>query len=216
MKKINQYFFSDEKRVFDLIFCIIVLLVISPLIVFFVPTYLFFNGFPFLFKQKRVGKNKKVFTIYKIRTMKVGSEKQQSKLRSDSIAPKPMFKVKNDPRFITFGKTLSKFGLDEIPQIINIIKGEMSLVGPRPLPVYEAKKLPRTWDFRYEVKPGILSYWALSPSRYDSLTKWRELEIKTIEIDSVKKDAFLIIIAIYQLFIERISRAISDYKDTSE
>jgi lipopolysaccharide/colanic/teichoic acid biosynthesis glycosyltransferase len=158
-----------------------------------------------IFKQKRLGKNKKVFTIYKIRTMKKGSEKLRNKLGKINEAPSPMFKAKNDPRFLPIGKVLSKFGLDELPQLVNIIRGEMSLIGPRPLPVDEAEKLDETWNFRYTVKPGILSFWALSASRYDSLNAWKQLEKETLEIQNISTEIKLLFIAINQIIIRQLT-----------
>lgn len=140
--------------------------------------------------------------------MKLGSEKNRKRLEKNSTAPYPMFKIINDPRFIFIGKFLSKFGIDELPQLFNILKGDMSLVGPRPLPINETKKLPKSWDFRYQVKPGILSYWAISPHRNESLSMWRKLEVETLKIDSVKTDVFLVLTSINQIVFKRIFRAI--------
>jgi len=161
-------------------------------------------GYPIIFKQERFGKNKKIFTIYKIRTMKIGSEAKQKSLSKANIAPIPMFKVEDDPRFISLGKIISKLGIDELPQLLNILKGEMSFVGPRPLPVYEAVKLSSSWNFRYEARPGLISFWALSPKRYESLSKWKELEKNTLRINSVKEEVALVFKAIDQIIIKRI------------
>ena len=203
---VHPYYFSVKKRMLDISLSLISIVLLAP---FFVITYLFFIvfvGHPFIFKQKRMGKSKDAFILYKIRTMKIGSEKQQNKFRNLSIAPYPMFKIEDDPRFITFGKILSKFGLDELPQIFNILKGEMSFVGPRPLPINEARKLSSSWDFRYNVRPGILSKWALSPDRYESLTSWKKLEGETLESGSLKEDVLLIMRAINQIIIKQLSR----------
>lgn len=111
-----------------------------------------------------------------------------------------MFKIAHDPRHTRFGYLLSRSGLDELPQLINILKGEMSFIGPRPLPLYEAKKLPKSWDFRYSVKPGIVSEWAISPQRYQSLRTWKKLEEKTLQKGSLKEDLLLLFKTIQYLF----------------
>jgi len=197
--KIHNYYYSKKKRLLDIFLAIIGLIVLIPTFIISYPILLLAIGSPIIFKQKRMGKDKKSFIIYKLRTMKIGSERKQKKLRKLSIAPYPMFKIKNDPRFNLIGKNLSQFGIDELPQIINILKGKMSFIGPRPLPVNEANKLPSSWNFRYNVRPGILSKWALSSKRYISLADWTKLEKKTLEQGSVIGDLKLIIDAICKL-----------------
>ncbi|MCB9813388.1 MAG: sugar transferase [Pseudomonadales bacterium] len=200
----NNYFNSTKKRLFDIFLSIILLVLIFPLVIVLLPFLYLKIGYPIIFKQERFGKNKKIFTIYKIRTMKIGSEAKQKSLSKANIAPIPMFKVEDDPRFISLGKIISKLGIDELPQLLNILKGEMSFVGPRPLPVYEAVKLSSSWNFRYEARPGLISFWALSPKRYESLSKWKELEKNTLRINSVKEEVALVFKAIDQIIIKRI------------
>lgn len=199
---VHPYYFSFQKRIFDIFLSLLGLTILIPFFIAIYPFFIILLDRPFFFKQKRMGKNKKHFILYKIRTMKIGSEKEQEKLRSASCAPYPMFKVNNDPRFISIGKLLSNFGVDELPQLLNILKNEMSFVGPRPLPINEANLLPTSWDFRYNVRPGILSKWALSPNRYTSLTSWKKLEQETLENGSIKNDIQLIIKAITQIFFK--------------
>lgn len=155
-------------------------LVSLPLMTIISIVIFFTSGSPVFYLQKRSGLNKKPFTIYKFRTMEVNASAKQSKLQHLNQAPKPMFKIHNDPRFVWGGMWLSNTGLDELPQLLNIIKGEMSLVGPRPLPTAEANKLPKEWSFRFLVKPGLFSYWTLDDRRHNSLESWQELEMKTI------------------------------------
>ncbi|NCS86570.1 MAG: hypothetical protein COZ34_00505 [Candidatus Pacebacteria bacterium CG_4_10_14_3_um_filter_34_15] len=199
---VNPYYFSVQKRLFDIFFALLGLIILVPIFILAYPLFTFFLGRPFFFKQKRMGKNKKHFVLYKIRTMKIGSENQQDELRNVSSAPYPMFKVKNDPRFISIGKLFSNFGVDELPQLLNILKNDMSFVGPRPLPINEAIQLPSSWDFRYAVRPGILSKWALAPNRYDSLKTWKKLEKETLKSGSLTKDIKLIIKAIAQIIFK--------------
>lgn len=162
------------------------------------------TGSPVLFWQERMGHKKKPFQMLKFRTMHPDAEKQKKKLEKHNEAPWPMFKMKHDPRFTRVGRYLSHLGLDELPQFFQILTGKMSFVGPRPLPLSEAMKLPKNWDFRYQVKPGILSEWALAPDRYKSLNRWRELELATLKNGSLKTDLQLILRSIF--FMLRIDR----------
>lgn len=196
-----QYQNSLKKRLFDFTLALILLLLFFPLFLLAYPFLKMNLGTPVIFRQKRMGKNKNSFTMFKLKTMRDDAEKLKKSLYKNNEAPFPMFKIKNDPRFIGIGKTLSNLGLDEIPQIVNILKGEMSFIGPRPLPLNEAQKLDDTWNFRYSVRPGILSYWAISPERHQSLEKWKRLEYKTIQINSLVKEIKLIVQTIFQMFL---------------
>lgn len=178
---VQPYYYSPKKRIFDLLISTWLLIFLLPL--FLVISLLIFltAGWPIFFTQKRLGKDNKPFFIFKFRVMYVGAEKNQFRYRQHNQAPEPMYKFWEDPRYVGLGKWLAKTGLDELPQLINIIKGEMSLVGPRPLPVAEAKKLGQTWNFRFQVKPGIFSEWSHSPQRHHSLNIWKKLEKDTLK-----------------------------------
>ncbi len=139
-----------------------------------------------------MGYGKKPFSLLKFRTMINGAEQKKAALLKKNEAPSPMFKLTNDPRYTKIGKFLSKSGLDELPQLLNVLRGDMSLVGPRPLPLNEARKLPKHWDFRYQVKPGITSEWAINNSRYNSLSSWKELELYTCREGKLQYDLQLI------------------------
>ena len=160
------------------------LLAFTLLIIFF-PLFLILyllvrltSSGPFLFKQKRAGKDKKPFIIYKIRTMTVNAEKLKNKVKNE--AEGPVFKNFNDPRFTKIGRTISRLGLDELPQLVNIVKGEMSFVGPRPLPLDEAEKISQEYQKRFAVKPGIFSSWVAAGCFHNDFKKWMMLDIKDI------------------------------------
>jgi len=194
--EISKYNNSIIQRLFDISISIILILFLWPfLVALFIFLKIIYHD-SVIFTQKRLGKDKKAFTIFKIRTMKKGSAKVQHKLYLLNQAPPPMFKINNDPRFTKVGRFLSRNGLDELPQLINILIGNMSLIGPRPLPVNEANKLNSSWDFRYKVKPGIISKWALSPSRYKSLENWKKLELSELKDASLKNDIRLLCLSI--------------------
>jgi lipopolysaccharide/colanic/teichoic acid biosynthesis glycosyltransferase len=169
------------KNNFRNLFVLFVFTGVSPILLTLAIFIFYSIGTPVLFKQKRMGQNKKPFTMYKFRTMYVGAHRHQKRHQKLNQAPGPMFKIFDDPRFVGIGKFLSRTGLDELPQLLNVLKGEMNVVGPRPLPVSEANKLDKSWDFRYQVKPGIFSEWTASPLRHKSLSLWKELDRLTVQ-----------------------------------
>ena len=119
----------------------------------------FIDGSPVLYRQRRVGLGGKPFTMLKFRTMKPGAERMKRYYQSRNQARGPVFKMYDDPRFTRTGKLLSHVGLDELPQLMNVIRGEMAIFGPRPLPIAEAKKLKPWMRERHAIKPGIISPW---------------------------------------------------------
>lgn len=180
-RNLHPYYLSSQKRAFDVALSAILLLLLSPFLLLISLAVYVTVGRPVLFRQQRTGFMKRSFTMFKFRTMKPGAEIQRQKYEHMNQAPYPMFKIFEDPRFVGVGKWLSQSGFDELPQLLNIFRGEMSFIGPRPLPVNEAKQLGADWDFRYAVKPGIFSYWTLSKNRHKSLTIWKKLEQQTLK-----------------------------------
>ncbi len=165
----------------------------SPVMLLSITLVFIMSGTPIFYLQKRAGKNKKPFKIIKFRTMYPGAENDQKLYKYLNQAPEPMFKIKNDPRFTKVGKWLSKTGLDELPQLFNVIRGEMSLVGPRPLPIREADQLTKDWDFRFLVNPGIFSQWTLDDSRHESLEIWKVLENETLLFSRKISNDFILV-----------------------
>lgn len=141
-----------------------------------------------IFGQKRLGRNKKIFIMYKFRTMVKNAESLKKKYLKLNEASGPVFKIKNDPRYTRFGKILSQTALDELPQLINVLKGEMALVGPRPLPVDEANKVPAKYQKRFSVLPGLTSTWVLKGQHRLSFKQWMELDLKYIKNRSAMLD----------------------------
>ena len=191
--EIHPYYLSFQKRIFDLVISLILLIILLPLFLLISLLVLITSGWPVFYHQKRLGENKIVFRIFKFRTMYVGAEKNQWRYRQQNQAPDPMYKNWADPRFVGIGKWLSRTGLDELPQLINILTGQMSFVGPRPLPVYEAEKLKRDWNFRYQVKPGVFSQWSVNAKRHNSLKEWKKLEKETLEFGGIKYEVNIIL-----------------------
>lgn len=177
---IHPYYSSQEKAIFDRLLAVVAILLSLPILLAVSLTVLVTIGQPVFYIQNRQGLNKKSFKMYKFRTMRLGAHKEQSALQKLNQAPGPMFKIFDDPRFIGAGKWLSKSGLDELPQLFNVLAGDMSFVGPRPLPVAEAQKLGKDWDFRHLVKPGVFSEWTIAENRHRSLNDWQKLDLLTL------------------------------------
>lgn len=147
---------------------------------------------PFLFTQRRAGKEKKPFIIYKIRTMVEGAEGLKSKVKNLNEADGPVFKIRKDPRFTRSGIFLSHCALDELPQLINIMKGEMSFIGPRPLPVAEARRVPKKYDMRFNVLPGMTSTWIANGAHALSFKQWMELDVDYAKHHSLKINLWIV------------------------
>ena len=178
--QIAPHYFSWQKRLFDVFFAGSGAILLLPLLTGIAVLIWILHGPPIFFVQERLGRNKQSFWMMKFRTMRSDADVMKKKLMKQNEAPWPMFKMKNDPRFTTLGQVLSRTGFDELPQLWHILTGEMSLIGPRPLPVEEANKLDKSWNFRYLVRPGILSEWAIHPNRHKSLKEWQLLERETL------------------------------------
>jgi lipopolysaccharide/colanic/teichoic acid biosynthesis glycosyltransferase len=179
--RVHPYHLSWQKRVTDIFLSTILSIVLSPLMVSIAFIIYATSGWPVIFTQLRTGQHKKPFTLYKFRTMYRNAHKHQKKYAQLNQVPAPMFKITSDPRFVGIGKWLSRTGLDELPQLFNILKGEMSFVGPRPLPISEATQLDSSWDFRYLVRPGIFSAWSVKMKSHTSLNNWKALEKSTVK-----------------------------------
>ena len=167
----------------------------SIIFIIFIPIYLFVGMLikissrgPVFFEQKRMTKDCRIFYMYKFRTMYVDAEKRLKDLMKYNEADGPLFKMKNDPRITRVGRFLRKFSIDELPQIINVLKGELSLVGPRPpLPV-EVEKYD-DWEIkRMNVKQGITGLWQVSGRSDLSFEEMARLDLYYIQNWSIEMD----------------------------
>jgi exopolysaccharide biosynthesis polyprenyl glycosylphosphotransferase len=164
------------KRAVDLVVATVMLVLSSPVIALAAIAVRIEDGHSPIFRQKRVGKGGRPFTIYKLRTMVADAENLLVDLTNDNDGP--VFKMESDPRVTRVGAVLRRTSIDELPQLLNIIKGEMSLVGPRPLPVREMEAAPRRFLDRQAVKPGLTGRWQVSGrsdtgfDELDELDRW--------------------------------------------
>jgi exopolysaccharide biosynthesis polyprenyl glycosylphosphotransferase len=147
---------------------------------------------PVLFKQTRTGKNGRVFELWKFRTMIVEAENQKKELEKFNEMSGPVFKIANDPRVTGIGRILRKYSIDELPQLFNVLRGDMSLVGPRPpLPSESAQFEP--WQYRkLSVKPGLTCLWQTNGRNNIDFDEWMKLDLKYIDNWSLWEDAKII------------------------
>lgn len=158
------------------------------------------SGFPVFFRQKRVGKDGAVFWLYKFRTMVIGAEAKQKTLSYRNESSGPTFKIGKDPRFTLIGRFLSHTGLDELPQFVNVLRGDMVLIGPRPLPVAEAKRLRPWMRKRERMKPGIISPAILTGTYHDDFDAWMRRDIAYVNSKHSMGDCVLLIRSVGFLF----------------
>ncbi len=197
------------KRVFYSFGILIVFLIFLPIMAIIALCVVVDSGLPILFRQQRIGKSSKPFRLYKFRTMQNGAERKQSALRHLNEADGPAFKIYNDPRYTKAGKFLAHTGLDELPQLWNVIRGDMALIGPRPLPVFEAAKL-KTWQQkRLMLKPGIISPWILEGYHTQTFTAWMKSDIAYAKKKNFLYDFALTgrsVVFLFRLFVKELAR----------
>lgn len=170
------------KRVVDLIVSAIAVIVLAPLLIPVVILIKASSPGPVLFVQRRVGLRKRPFKLYKFRTMIVDAENRIAEIQHLNEVSGPVFKIKNDPRITPIGRFLRNTSIDELPQLINVLKGEMSLVGPRPLPLRDYEGFSEDWQRRrFSVKPGITCLWQVRGRSSIPFEKWMELDLQYIE-----------------------------------
>lgn len=179
------------KRIFDVVFSLIALVVLSPF--FLLIMLLIWLDDPkgsAMYTSTRCGKDGREFRFYKFRTMVVEADEQLSSLLEKNEMDGPAFKIKNDPRITKMGKFLRKTSLDELPQFLNVLKGDMSTVGPRPpIPREVAQYTDYEWQ-RLMVKPGLTCYWQVKPERNTlSFEEWMNLDIQYIRDRNFRVDA---------------------------
>lgn len=178
------------KRAFDIVvsFCLLVALFV-PMAIIALIIVIDSPGASPIFVQKRVGKGGKTFKLYKFRSMVADAESQLDGLLSQNEMQGPAFKIKKDPRITRFGKIIRKCCVDELPQLVNILKGEMSFVGPRPPLPREVEQYTDYQRQRLDVIPGLTCYWQITTNRNDcSFDEWLELDLKYIREKSIKTD----------------------------
>jgi exopolysaccharide biosynthesis polyprenyl glycosylphosphotransferase len=170
------------KRVLDIVMSIALIFLLMPLLVVVALLVRLTSHGPVLFRQERLGLNKRRFKIYKFRTMVADAEKRMAELEQFNEASGPVFKIKNDPRVTRLGKILRRTSIDELPQLFNVLKGDMSMVGPRPLPVRDYEGFSEDWQRRrFSIQPGLTCLWQINGRSSVGFEDWMKLDIKYMD-----------------------------------
>jgi len=203
------YYFNNDiqygakyilKRVFDIVLSILLLLLLLPLLIF--STLLIFkhDSSPVVIKQNRIGLHGKKFNLYKFRTMYKNAHKQRDQLKPVSSDNNPLFKLDADPRVIVGLSYLRKYSIDELPQLINVLKGEMSLVGPRPLFEEDTEYFDKNYMRRLNVLPGMTGLLQVNDRNTDDFKIWYKYDLEYIENWNLRLDIEILIKTIFAVF----------------
>jgi len=197
----NKKRYLISKRIIDFILSLLGISILFPLFVLlaFIIKVEEPRG-PVIFKQIRIGKDGQAFYMYKFRSMVTNAEDLKVSLSNQNEAAGPVFKIKHDPRVTKVGWFIRKTSIDELPQLLNVLKGEMSLVGPRPPLPEEVEKYTSYERQRLSVIPGLTCYWQVSGRSNISFDRWVELDLKYIKERNLFIDIKLIFKTIFVLF----------------
>jgi exopolysaccharide biosynthesis polyprenyl glycosylphosphotransferase len=182
------------KRALDIIGALAVLILVSPLLLLVALTIRLTSHGPAVFVQERYGLNKRRFKMLKFRTMVQGAEALQAQLEDKNEAQGPVFKIKNDPRITSIGRFLRKTSIDELPQLVNVLRGHMSLVGPRPLPERDVIRFSESRLLRrFSVKPGLTCLWQISGRSNTEFDHWIKQDLQYIDHWSLGLDLIILL-----------------------
>lgn len=194
------------KRALDVLGASIGLVLLSPLFAVAALAIKWVSPGPVIFTQEREGHGGRIFTMYKFRTMCLDAEAQKAQLRKFSEQDGPAFKLTNDPRVIRGGQFLRKTCIDELPQLWNVLRGEMSLVGPRPLPVDESRRCLSWQRRRLEVRPGLTCIWQVEGGVSVTFEQWMRMDLRYRAVPSPSQDVGLLWKTFTKVLLRRASR----------
>jgi exopolysaccharide biosynthesis polyprenyl glycosylphosphotransferase len=180
--------YRAAKRVFDLLVAIAALVLLLPIIPLIAVMIKLDTPGPVFFRQQRVGRRGRPFAFYKFRSMFVDADERKKEVEALNEQDGPVFKVRSDPRVTNVGRFLRRSSLDEIPQIFNVVKGEMSIVGPRPPLPSEVLRYQPWHRRRLEVTPGITCLWQISGRSHLSFNEWMRLDMEYLKQRSLRAD----------------------------
>jgi exopolysaccharide biosynthesis polyprenyl glycosylphosphotransferase len=170
------------KRLMDVCGSAVLLIALAPLFAVVALLIKLDSPGPVFFTQQRVGLNRRRFKLFKFRTMAAEADKQQPMLEGLNEAEGPVFKIKDDPRITRVGRFLRRYSIDELPQLFNVFRGEMSLVGPRPLPVRDVERIDARWHKRrLSVKPGVTCLWQVNGRSDVNFNEWVRMDLEYID-----------------------------------
>ena len=177
------------KRLLDVLGSAVALIVHLPILAIIAIAIKLDSRGPVFFVQERVGLNRRKFRALKFRTMATDAEERIKELEDKNEVRGAAFKMRNDPRVTRVGHILRKLSLDELPQFFNVLRGDMSLVGPRPLPLRDVERIDEQWQKRrFSVKPGITCLWQVNGRHEISFEHWMEMDLQYIDNWSLKLD----------------------------
>ena len=195
---------AGAKRLFDVVVGVVLVVLALPFLAVSAAAVWLGDGGPVIYRQERVGLGQRTFTIWKFRTMIEGADRMEAAYAGANAASGLLFKVADDPRVTPVGRVLRRLSLDELPQLFNVLRGDMSLVGPRPLPVD-----PQAFDpgaqRRHAALPGITGAWQVKRSvttHYD-YDRMIELDLAYLEHWSLRGDAWLLVLTIPAVLLRR-------------
>lgn len=195
---------TELKRMLDIVVASVLLLLSAPLLAITALIIKLDSKGPVFFVQERVGFNKRRFRMIKFRTMCVDAEARMEELEHLNEKTGPIFKITNDPRTTRVGKWLRKASIDELPQLLNVLLGDMSIVGPRPLSVRDALRMEVAWQKRrYSVKPGLTCLWQVSGRSNLSFEEWMQLDLEYIDRWSLGLDGLILLRTIPAILLTR-------------
>jgi len=170
------------KRSLDIVFSFLLSAALAPVFLIVALLIKFSADGPIFFRQERMGLNKRRFLILKFRTMVPNAEKMMAELEKHNEVSGPVFKIKDDPRITPIGKFLRRTSVDELPQLFNVLKGDMSLVGPRPLPIRDYEGFNEDWQRRrFSVRPGITCLWQVSGRSSIPFEQWMKMDLQYMD-----------------------------------
>ena len=192
------------RRAQDIVFSLLALILLAPLaLLISLAIVLDSPGDGAIFRQRRVGRDGKLFWLYKFRTMCPDAEEQLNELLSQNQMDGPVFKMKDDPRITRVGRFLRKTSLDELPQLLNVLQGDMSIVGPRPALPREVELYSDYQRQRLYVTPGLSCYWQIAPHRNEmSFDEWVALDLKYIQERSFWVDWKIIFLTVRAMLMK--------------
>ena len=189
----NKPVYDVLKRIFDIIFSLIALCISIPIILVAAICIKIEDNGPVFFCQTRLTKNGKPFIMYKLRTMKVDADKEKNKILNKNEQNGPAFKMQCDPRITKVGKFLRSTSIDELPQFFNVLKGDMSVVGPRPPIISEAEQYDAYQSHRLDVLGGITCIWQCEARNKVTFDEWVNMDLTYIQKRSIGFDCLIIL-----------------------
>ena len=198
--KNKPLYYKFIKRMFDIVASSCGLVILSPIFLITAIAIAIEDGFPVFFQQPRSGKDMKAFQFYKFRSMYKDAPERLKEVMKDNEQTGPAFKIKNDPRITRVGSWIRKYSVDELPQFLNVIKGEMSIVGPRPILDFQMEATDAYDQQRMVVRPGLTCTWQISGRASITWEQWVEMDLQYIRDMSLWTDLKIILRTIPAVF----------------